>query len=148
MRRFLYHIVRILPVLALVALGVWLSYPKWMEGRHVYAVLRGLAALGVAITLGCWLYSGRFELRSFSAYISRYKRWRFFKRDILPYILFSLLGAAVAVVIFAIKGKENVLKDPEFYVVMGGFILALGLYEMIKGYIKYCYKKTDGYQGK
>ena len=148
MGRFLYHFVRILPVLALVVLGVWLSYPKWMEGRHVYAVLQGLAALGVATTLGCWLYSGRFELRSFSAYISRYKRWRFFKRDILPYTLFSLLGAAVAAAILAIKGKENVLKDPEFYFVMGGFILALGLYEMIKGYIKYCYKKTDGYQGK
>ena len=147
MRRFLYHFVRILPVLALVVLGVWLSYPKWMEGRHVYAVLQGLAALGVAITLGCWLYSGRFELCSFSAYISRYKRWRFFKRDILPYTLFSLLGAAVAAAILAIKGKENVLKDPEFYFVMGGFILALGLYEMIKGYIKYCYRR-NGYQGK
>ena len=142
MRRFLYHFVRILPVLTLVVLGVWLSYPKWMEGRHVYAVLQGLAALGVATTLGCWLYSGRFELRSFSAYISRYKRWRFFKRNILPYILFSLLGAAVAAVILAIKGKENVLKDPEFYVVLGGFILALGLYEMIKGYIKYCYRRN------
>ena len=142
MGRFLYHFVRILPVLTLVVLGVWLSYPKWMEGRHVYAVLQGLAALGVATTLGCWLYSGRFELRSFSAYISRYKRWRFFKRNILPYILFSLLGAAVAAVILAIKGKENVLKDPEFYVVLGGFILALGLYEMIKGYIKYCYRRN------
>ena len=142
MRRFLYHFVRILPVLTLVVLGVWLSYPKWMEGRHVYAVLQGLAALGVATTLGCWLYSGRFELRSFSTYISRYKRWRFFKRNILPYILFSLLGAAVAAVILAIKGKENVLKDPEFYVVLGGFILALGLYEMIKGYLKYCYRRN------
>lgn len=147
MRRFLYHIVRILPVLALVALGVWLSYPKWMEGRHVYAVFHGLAALGVATTLGCWLYGGQFEMRSFGAYISRYKSWRFFKRDILPYILFSLLGAAVAAVIFAVKGKENVLKDPVFYIVMGGFILALGLFEMIKGYIKYCYK-GNGYQGK
>lgn len=147
MRRFLYHIVRILPVLALVALGVWLSYPKWMEGRHVYAVFHGLAALGVATTLGCWLYGGQFEMRSFGAYISRYKSWRFFKRDILPYILFSLLGAAVAAAIFAIKGKENVLKDPVFYIVMGGFILALGLYEMIKGYIKYCYRR-NGYQGK
>lgn len=147
MRRFLYHIVRILPVLALVALGVWLSYPKWMEGRHVYAVFHGLAALGVATTLGCWLYSGQFEMRSFGAYISRYKSWRFFKRDILPYILFSLLGAAVAAVIFAVKGKENVLKDPVFYIVMGGFILALGLFEMIKGYIKYCYRR-NGYQGK
>lgn len=147
MRRFLYHFVRILPVLTLVVLGVWLSYPKWMEGRHVYAVLQGLAALGVATTLGCWLYSGRFELRSFSAYISRYKRWRFFKRDILPYILFSLLGAAVAAVILAIKGKENVLKHPEFYVITGGFILALGLYEIMKGYLKYCYRR-NGYQGK
>lgn len=147
MRRFLYHIVRILPVLALVALGVWLSYPKWMEGRHVYAVFHGLAALGVATTLGCWLYGGQFEMRSFGAYISRYKSRRFFKRDILPYILFSLLGAAVAAVIFAVKGKENVLKDPVFYIVMGGFILALGLFEMIKGYIKYCYRR-NGYQGK
>lgn len=147
MRRFLYHFVRILPVLALVALGTWLSYPKWMEGRHVYAVFHGLAALGVATTLGCWLYGGQFEMRSFGAYISRYKSRRFFKRDILPYILFSLLGAAVAAVIFAVKGKENVLKDPVFYIVMGGFILALGLFEMIKGYIKYCYRR-NGYQGK
>lgn len=139
--RFLNHFIRIASILALLVLAVFLSYHKWVDGKHVRAILQGLAVVGTAVSLGCWLYSGYFVYRPFGAYISRYRSRRFFNRDILPFILFSLLGAAVAVAFIAIKDKENPLVDPFFYIIFGGFILVFGMFKMIGGYIKYCYKK-------
>lgn len=139
MRRILYHLIRIIPLLAIATLAVWLTLDKWNDGRQFRAIVQGLVALMAIFTLGKWLYSGHFQPKSFSIFILRYKQWSFFKRDLLPFIAFTLIGMVCAVGIFAIK-EPDTLRDPGFYFLMGGFIIILGISKMIVGYIKYCYK--------
>ena len=113
MRRILYHFIRIMPLLALAAFFLWITFDKWNDGRQFRAIVQGLVGLVAIITLGKWLYSGHFQPKSFSIFILRYKQWRFFKRDLLPFIAFTLIGIACAVGLFAIKEPET-LRDAEF----------------------------------
>ena len=138
MRKIQYHSIRIIPLLLLTALVVWRFSQKWDDGQQIRTVIHGLTALATAITFGIWLYSGHFQFMSFSAYLRRYSQWRFFKRDILPFIVFSLIGTACAVGIFAIF-EPKTLRAPLFYVMIVGVIFVTGLIEAIVGYIKYCY---------
>lgn len=142
MRRFIYHLVRLVPAFVITAVFVWLAYIKWSEGKHIGAGVKILTGVCSSIVLANWLYSGTFLRKSLVAYISRYRNRRFFRRDIRPLLVGYPCGVAIVMLIMLISGKEKSLADPMFYLLMCGFCAILGILHFLIGYIKYCYQKN------
>lgn len=140
MGRFLYHFVRILPILALAAIYAVLLYIIANKGKWMKVALVGTMGLASLITLSHWLYSGFFIRRSFRGYLSWFMKYRFRKQHKSALIGYTVGCCVVAAIRFALG--HNPLADPSFYVIMLGFGLLLLLSNILSGYIKYCYRRN------
>ena len=139
MGRFLYHFVRIIPILALAAIYAVLLYIIADKGKWVKVALVGAMGLASLVTLGHWLYSGYFVRRPFSGYLRWYWKYRLRKHFTTALIGF-VVGCCTVVAIRFAKGY-NPLADPLFYVILLGFGFLLLLSGFFSGYIKYCYRR-------
>lgn len=140
MGRFLYHFVRIIPILALAAIYAALLYIIVDKGRWVKVALVGGMGLASLVTLGHWLYSGYFVIRPFLGYLRWYWKYRLRKNFTTALTGFAV-GVCVVVAIRFVKG-HNPLADPIFYLIMLGFGLLILLSGIFSGYIKYCYRRN------
>lgn len=145
MRRFLYHIVRILAILVLVAIYAALLYIIADKGKWGKALFVGALGLVSLFTFAHWLYSGFFIRRSFRGYLSWFMKYRFRKHYKSALIGYTVGCCVVVAIRFALG--HNPLAEPSFYVILLGFGLLLLLSNILSGYIKYCYRR-NGYQGK
>lgn len=138
MRRITYHIIRIIPLLALTAVAAWIILDKWHDGKTVRALVQGAASLIALYAFARWLYRGHFQPKPVSRFILRYMQWRLFKRDVLPFMSGIIIATACTVGFLAVK-KPDIIRDPMFWLIMGGFIIVLALFKSVLSYIKYCY---------
>lgn len=143
MGRFLYHFVRIIPILALAAIYAVLLYIIADKGKWVKVALVGAMGLASLVTLGHLLYSGYFVRRPFSGYLRWYWKYRL-RKHFTTALTGFVVGVCVVVAIRFALG-HNPLADPSFYVIMLGFGLLLLLSNILLGYIKYCYRR-NGYK--
>lgn len=138
MRRITYHIIRIIPLLALTAVAAWIILDKWHDGKTVSALVQGAALLIALYAFARWLYRGHFQPKSIRRFILRYMQWRLFKRDVIPFMSGIIIATACTMGFLAVK-KPDIIRDPMFWLIMGGFILGFGLFKSVLSYIKYCY---------
>lgn len=138
MRRFLYHFVRIILILVVVAFYAYLLYLD--RGRWGKALFVGALGLVSLFTFAHWLYSGYFVRRSFRAFFSWFMKYKFRKHFKSGLIGYTLGVGGVAAILFA-KGDHHHLCHPQFYFIMLGFGLLLLLSNILSFYIKYCYRR-------
>lgn len=141
MRKILFHFVRVIAILLFAAYAIWFTHYNWIQGNKILSIVTFVTAIFAVFQFRRWLYSGRFQQKSFIQYIARYRKWKFFKREIILYLIFIPLGIIISATIGIFTKHTNLFLNAEFWILSAFIVLIIILSKMTAGYIKYCYKR-------